>query len=516
MFRKLSYKILVSVLFSSVGFADSNSSLVTTTGGPVQGTELNDTISFKAIPYAKSPVGELRWAPPVAAEPWTETFRATHFRSACPQLSMSNVLVIDGEEDCLSLNVWRPANAEAKNLPVMVFIHGGANMSGAANVSVLGKYLYDGTKLAAEKDVVVVTIQYRIGALGFLSHPALSKESGHGSGNYATMDQILALQWLQKNISKFAGDPANVTIFGQSAGAASVLTLLASPVARGLFAKAIVQSGYLNELPLKESEKLGGAMASELGCDGEDAKTLQCLRRLSPELLVRYNPHPETVASYLATVDGNILPLGVLETFRTGKAAAVPVMIGTTADEMTMLAPLFAESSKIFTESDYEKGVAKYMGDEVAPKVLKRYPVMNLTPRATYEKMLGDGMFQCSSRRLAKAIAATGGKAYMYVFTHVSDNPWVAKYGAFHGADLPFVFNTLSKTEAEATLANKMGDFWTSFAKNGKPVARNSAAWSIFKSDEFMELNVKPQAKHGYREDFCDFWDQTPFPGSSR
>jgi para-nitrobenzyl esterase len=488
--------------------ANSDRTLAQTNSGPVRGVELQDVLSFKAIPYAAPPVGDLRWAPPQPPTAWTQPLNADHFRSVCPQMSSENILLTEGDEDCLTLNVWRPAAATAKKLPVMVFIHGGANMSGSTNVSVLGKNLYDGAYLAADRNVVLVTIQYRLGVLGFLSHQALSKSSGYGSsGNYATLDQILALRWVQKNIAQFAGDPGNVTVFGQSAGAASTLVLMASPLAKGLFQRAIIESGYNSENSLADAEKWGAVMANSLGC-GDDEKTLACLKAMPAEVLVRYNPHPETIGTFVATVDGHVLDKSVAESFRDGSAAPLDFILGTTTDEMTLLAPFMAESGQVYTEADYARLTEKYFGGPNAKRILKEYPVGDSTARKKYEEMLADGFFQCSSRRLARAASAHGQHVYKYVFSHVSDNPLLSQYGAFHGSELPLVFHTLDKTEREDALSEKIGGFWTNFAKTGNP----GAPWPQFKSGEYLDLNLLPVAASGYHDVHCDFWDQIAFP----
>jgi para-nitrobenzyl esterase len=498
--------LLSSVVFFALGAQARGLIEVRTSAGPVVGHESGASIAYLGIPYAQAPTGQLRWKPPVPAAPWTEPLIAVKYGNQCPQLSIM-FRRVTGDEDCLNLNVWKPKAKSDKPLPVMVFIHGGANSLGASNQKIFGMNLYDGQHLASEGPAIIVSLNYRLGLLGFMAHPELSKESGYGgSGNYGLMDQIQALKWVQENIAAFGGDPDNVTVFGESAGAINIMALMASSSAKGLFHKAIIQSGFLSEIPLKQAEQQGTEAAAAMNCEGPEA--LDKLRALPLEDIVRYGEKPGTMSAYSATIDGHLLQSGVLANFQKGNYSQVPTIIGTTADEMTSLAPFLADSASIVTTNEYEKRVLSFFGSKNGNAVLGRYPVdgSGKTARGVFEGMLTDAFVLCPARRIARAFNSNGAPVYKYLFSHSNDF-MMGLGGAFHGIELSYVFNTHFGSPREYDLSKQVMRYWTSFAATGKPEAPGKTAWPRYSCEEFLNLNTPSNSDKGYREEFCDFWD---------
>jgi para-nitrobenzyl esterase len=490
--------IFFAALFSLPTLAFADPALVATTSGTARGIPSGATISFLGLPYAAVPVAALRFAPTQPPAPWTGEFTADHFGAACPQPSMFGNSVI-GNEDCLTLNVWRPVSGS--KLPMMVFFHGGGNSVGSSH-DLNGASLYDGAALSEKGPAVIVTINYRLGALGFLAHPALSNENTDKiSGNYALLDQLQALHWIRDNAAAFGGDPANVTVFGESAGAIDILALLASPRATGLFQRAIIESGFLTEQPLAAAEADGNKFAAALGC-----RSAACLREKSAEDIVKASSAGAgKLHAYAATIDGHILPTGVLEAFRSGRASHVSLLIGTNADEMTTLLPFLSDVKPTITASGYEEQLTKDFGP-AAPAALALYPASNfLSPYVAYLNVATDSYAHCPARRIARSY---GSQVYKYVFTHVSDNPLLAPYGAGHGLELPFVFHAASSLSfTELSLSEQVMGYWTNFARTGNPNGDGLVEWKPFSKDEFFEINSLPGMRSGFREAKCDFWD---------
>ncbi|HEV7503113.1 MAG TPA: carboxylesterase family protein, partial [Vicinamibacteria bacterium] len=323
-------RLLAAAVFLLAARVWAEPARVTVESGVLSGVSDGAVQAFKGIPYARPPVGALRWRPPQRAESWRDPREATAFGPVCPQSgTMDNV---DGgaaaaSEDCLSLNVWAPARP-SRPAPVMVWLHGGGNQNGAGS-----KRYYDGAAFARD-GVVLVTINYRLGLLGFFAHPALTREAAPGDplGNYGLMDQVAALAWVRKNIQAFGGDPRNVTLFGESAGGQDIVALLTAPAASGLFDKAIVESaGFWVNLPsLAEAEASGVRTASALAATG--AVTADRLRAVPAEDVAKIDPDRETLI-----VDGRFLPQKIQQAFASGKAARVPLVIGTNSDEGSLV-----------------------------------------------------------------------------------------------------------------------------------------------------------------------------------
>ncbi|MGA0603190.1 carboxylesterase/lipase family protein [Caulobacter sp. KR2-114] len=479
-----------------------NALTVEAQAGAVHGAVEGGVRVFRGLPYAQPPTGAWRWRPPRPADPWTGVREATTFGPACMQpVAPPGGLYGDSparmDEDCLSLNIWTPP--QAKGAPVLVWIHGGALLGGSGSDA-----SYDGARLAAQ-GLVVVTINYRLGVLGWLAHPELSAESPAGiSGNYGLMDQIAALAWVKRNIAAFGGDPDKVTIAGQSAGALSVLYLMAAPPARGLFQRAIVQSGYMVPAPaLKRAgfgapaaEKVGELIGLSLG-----AQDLTALRALDARTLT----NRATMAGFLpmGVADGRLLPRQLTETFDRGEQAPVAVMAGFTTGETRSLRGLVPKPPS-GGAAGYEAAIRSRYGD-LADAYLKLYPA------ATEDESLlaasRDALYGWTAQRVADKQTALGQPAYLYVFDHGYPAADGAGLHAFHAAEIPFAFGTLDRlpphwprppdTPAEAALSDAMVGYWASFAQGGAPTAAGAPAWPAYGDAKgYMDFAATPVAGH--------------------
>jgi para-nitrobenzyl esterase len=447
--------------------------LVRVETGLVRGHAAGATYAWKGIPYAAPPLGELRWRPPQRAAAWPGVRDATGFGAPCMQAGTSSDpgATAMGSEDCLTLNVWRPA-ASAGPLPVMVFVHGGYFTWGTSSYRKQGVDLYDGAHLATAADVVVVTLNYRIGPFGFLAHPALAAEDPHHTtGDYGLLDQIAALGWVQRNIAAFGGDPRNVTLFGQSAGAISSAALYASPLARGLFERVILHSGNGHAMPLASAERTGAALAQRLDC-----ATLACLRTRSASAIA--TAVPESFApggiKYGPVVDGYVLTASPLELAERGEQAHVPLLVASTADEFSTMVQNYLDGP-LGTPDDYARQLARRFGPALAPRLLAQYPASAYpTPLAAYTAVWTDAAFACGSDWLADAAAAHQREpVYRFVYAHTYAHGPLAKLGAGHGLDLYLVFrNTpvyLPLDASERALSDQLIAVWSRFAHTGDP-----------------------------------------------
>jgi para-nitrobenzyl esterase len=517
--------------------------------GELQGEFSPDTgiASFKGVPYAAAPVDGLRWQPPQATVPWSDVLQADSHGPNCVQstegLGGFLDLMMDGvglaqwkrwvvsagmsaaaggsvSEDCLTLALYAPMET-AEPLPVMVWYHGGGHQFGAGDAM-----NYDAS-LLAQRGVVVVSINYRLGVFGFFAHPELSAESPHGSsGNYGTLDQIFALQWVRDNIAAFGGDPDNVTIFGESAGAHSVGQVMASPLAAGLFHKGIAQSGIgtHNFLPLQGAEESGENMglelARELGLEGD--KQLTALRGLDAQQIndTFVAGSGELFGLSHPVVDGWVFPQATGDSFASASQAQVPLMIGTNADEGTLLAPLFGSP---FIGHLPPQNVAEYeaMVQEVYPdsaeQVLALYPVHSDEDLfQAINNLFGDHFFGMQAWFAANEMSRQGLPTWLYFFTRTSPVPeqWA---GAYHGADIQFVFGgffpLFPKNDFDDGLADTMMDYWTNFARSGDPNGEGLPAWAGFDSNDPQELELGRQVKmqpvarrHNYELLVTDQW----------
>ena len=485
---------------SSAIAREGSGPIVAAPAGRVRGTVSGDVTAFKGIPYAAPPVGDLRWKPPRDAAGWKGVHEATEFGPACVQPTIpgaSHSIYHDEtgpmSEDCLSLNIWMPR--EARNAPVFVWIHGGALVSGT---SAFG--MYDGTNLARQ-GAVVVSINYRLGALGFLAHPELSAESPEGiSGNYGLMDQIAALRWIEKNISAFGGNPENVTIVGESAGALSVMWLMTAPPARGLFDKAIMQSAYMVSSPALKEAQNGHPSAESLGMWLQhklEMRDIAEMRGMEASALV--NRAAREGFLIWSTVDGTLIPHQIAETFDRGEQARVPIIAGFNSGEIRSLRRLLPEPP--VTKDGYERKIRELYGD-LADVFLALYPADNID-----ESMLAatrDALYGWTAERLARKQTAIGQDAYLYLFDHGYPEADKAGLHAFHAAEIPYVFGTIHDTApnwpriprdaGEQALSDAMLQYWVSFARDGTPAAHGQVAWPAYGADTaFMVFDDVPQ-----------------------
>ena len=488
---------LAAAAWISSAAAAPSGPLVQTPAGAVRGETQGDLNVFKGLPYALAPVGSRRWKPPAPMPAWQGVREAARFGPACHQPASNSGTIyawkpMPMSEDCLSLNIW--ALAKARRAPVLVWIHGGALSTGWS-----GDSLYDGTALA-KRGLVVVSINYRLGVLGYLAHPGLSAESPQGtSGKYSLLDQIAALQWVKDNIAAFGGDASNVTIAGESAGALSVMYLMASPQARGLFGKGISESAYMISTPeLRQArfgspaaEAIGAALAGKLGAsDVAQLRAMDAAALTTAAAAAGYSP--------FGTIDGRILPRQLVEVFDRGDQAKVPVLVGFNSGEIRSLrflaAPVPADAST------YETQIRDRYAD-LADAFLRLYPPTHMeesvlaTPR--------DAMYGWTAERLATKQTALGVKAFLYYFDHGYPSADAAGLHGFHASELPYVFGTADGTPplwpkvpsvpAEQKLSAAMIEYWATFASTGVPRAAGQPSWQAYGSDHaYMDFAESP------------------------
>ncbi len=476
-----------ATLLSWTAMAQDNPT-ITAPAGAVAGRAKDGVNVFKGIPYALPPVGDRRWKAPEPLPAWTGVRDAGEPGRACvqPRPRLASIYANPPKEmgeDCLSLNIWAPQGA--KNAPVLVWIHGGSLTGGYGH-----EEMYDGSALA-KQGLVVVSINYRLGILGYLAHPGLSAENPDGiSGNYGLLDQIASLRWVRDNIGAFGGDAGNVTVAGESAGALSVMYLMAAPQAKGLFGKAIAQSAYMISTPeLKQprngefaAEGIGTYVAGKVG-----AADVAALRAMDAETLTA-----EAVkAGYIpfGTVDGKVLPAQLVEIFDKGQQAPVPILTGFNSGEIRSLR--FLLPPKPADAAAYEAMIRERYGD-LADLFLRLYPASNVE-----ESMLAttrDALYGWTSERLVRNQTALGQSAYLYIFDH--GYPAADEHGlhAFHAAEIPYVFGTADRTPplwpkvpdnaAERRLSAAMNSYWASFARTGTPLADGQPSWPLFGRQE--------------------------------
>ena len=476
---------------------------VTTDLGGVIGAAKNGVREFLGIPFAASPVGALRWRPPAPAPPWTAPRDATHRGFACPQPEQG--FHRDTSEDCLNLNVWVPESAPGK-LPVLLWIHGGAFYQGSG-----GDDFYDGAPLAKRTHAIVVTMNYRLGPLGFASHRALAGEQGRKVlAAVGLLDQRAAMQWVQRNIAAFGGDPASVTLFGESAGAWSTCAHLVMPGSRGLFARAIMQSGACSDalyFTPETANAQGDELAAAVGCTGADVAA--CLRGKSADVLAAALPFKRGLLLppgvwWGPIVDGVELPRMPLAAIRAGEFTRVPLIIGTARDEGTLHTMMYDAVSADELAS-FVRGV---FGDAAVTRVVERYA--RSTPKAALTDIVTEGIFACNTRRVARLVAARGVPVYLYQWTHALDAPpKVHALGPTHGVDLFFVFGTTSlevgPSAAEQPLVEFVQDLWGQFGRTGDP----GHGWPRYtkQRDEHFVLDLQPSTGAQLDQAACDFWD---------
>ena len=476
---------------------------VEVTGGRVSGVVTNEIAAFKGIPFAAPPVGDLRWKPPQPVNGWTGVRDAAAFAPSCPQdvsfLKLFGAPEATGE-DCLYLNVWTGAKAASERRPVMVWIYGGSFVGGMTSIPA-----YDGTPLA-EKGVVLVSIAYRLGPLGFLAHPELTKESGKGSGNYGLRDQIAGLRWVKDNIARFGGDPNAVTIFGESAGGMSVSMLAASPAAKGLFHRAISQSGGhfgparvgvvagATSPPLSAAEGIGLAFLKRLG-----AGDLQSARQLPAEKILAA-VGPGLQGAFWPVFDGDVLPGDQYELYQTKRFTDTPVLIGSNSDEGVTFSP--GASTQAVLETLLRTGYGAH-----ADKLLAVYPhATDQEATQSLRNLLRDTTFGWPTWAWALLQSKHGsGKAYVYYFDHRTP---ISRNGAGHAAEIPYVFGTLGTFSGpsgligapqpeDRAMSDLMSSYFVNFAKTGDPNGPGLPKWPAFteSAQMVMHLDAKSSAR---------------------
>ena len=474
---------------------------VDTTLGKVAGSVDGEVAVFRGIPFAAPPVGELRFRPPAAAAPWGGVRDATSFGPIAPQVVSARGVTMGGEsqpssEDCLYLNVWTPSctGGGTGGRPVMVWIHGGAFMTGAGSLP-----LYRGARLAARGDVVLVTLNYRLGPLGWLSHPVIGGDDaaagdGAPSGNWGLLDQIAAQAWVRDNIAAFGGDPGNVTIMGESAGATSVATLLGTPAAKGLFHKAIAQSGGPGGYDQSFAVSFAEELAAEAGVGGVAELRALDLDALMAAYTVLVDRHGRLATPTAPIIDGGVLKVRPLDAIRNGLNQGVPLLTGTNRDEMTY----FAVGDRRLTSGDeavVRRRLARSVGEDGLDELLETYAKAwadrgepAASPFDLWVAIEGDRIFRVPSLRMAEAHAEAGSPVFDYLFDW--ESPAVGGLlKSCHALDIPFVFGTLDAPMMDvfagsgdevAALSATMMDAWLAFVRTGKPSTPALGDWPAY------------------------------------
>jgi para-nitrobenzyl esterase len=483
---------------------------------------------FKGVPYAHPPVGELRWQPPQPALPWEGLRKAEKYGPIALQLEpglgvfmnalidglgygrlktrllkllANNLPVPKASEDCLYLNLRTPSLDPQARLPVMVWIHGGDHTDGA------GSDLPYQTNALARKGVVLVTINYRLGLLGYFCHPELSHESGRdASGNYGTLDQIAALRWVAENIAAFGGDPANITIFGESAGGESVAHLLTSPLSRGLFHRAIMQSAASGgQMLLLKQPFLTHPAAEQAGKDFADKllgpvpDQIASLRQIPAETLFQFH-RQQVPSSFYPAIDGYVLEKSPFQAFLDGEQARIPLMIGSNADEGTLLypeilAPLVEYTGQPFTPDELYCIIHEEFGED-SGALFALYPGLREGDYAARMALLGDSLIGAPARFYALQAAKAGQPVYLYFFSRKPPSPRQTA-GAFHFAETPYIFESanliLPMDADDHEFAKKMGDYWVQFARGGDPNCTPHLTWPVFTSENQVQMEFGEQ-----------------------
>ena len=507
---KYKFKILVSVVLTNFLYSCSDThaigSILKIDSGQIEGSQNGSLKKFSGIPYAAAPVGKLRWAPPQPVESWTGVLDASVDGKICHQPIQPAEFYDRGpdkssmSEDCLTLNVWTRAKKTEENLPVMVWIHGGALVWGSGGE-------YKGDELT-KRGVILVTVNYRLGPLGFYSHPELNDENEGHSGNQGYRDQIAALQWVKNNIKEFGGNPNNVTIFGESAGSWSINVLQASPLSRGLFHKAIGQSGA-RLLPLTHltmasdysdsASQLGVVLAETMS--GKENTSLEQLRNIAAEEIIRTIEEDKTYSSSfdsLTIIDGEVLPEAVSAIFLKGNQADVPVLIGSTADEATTFDPVMLnpEAAKFLKYVDLTKASINQMLPNVDKKIFEYYPTTNeAVAKDSWVSFTTDAIFTAPMQDWGNLMSTVDSPAYLYLWDHHPKVNGTKEFKAFHAAEVPYVFGGMDMfdidlTEQDREFSNTMIDIWTNFAKTGNPSLPGSFEWPEFESSDQKYISL--------------------------
>ena len=471
---------------------------VDVTGGTIEGVEQDGILTYKGIPFAAPPVGDLRWKAPAPVQPWTGVKKADAFCNACMQTSgaMGNSAPVS--EDCLYLNVWTPAKMSDEKLPVIYWVHGGGYVGGSTSTP-----MYDGTGFA-QKGVVLVSVAYRLGPFGFLAHPELSQESGNGSGSYGMLDMIEGLKWVKENIAKFGGDPSNVTIFGHSAGGAAISLLAATPLTKGLFHRAICMSGG-SFTPLQTSKQAGIGLglpsinfAESTGMDflkELGVPDIKAARALSAEDIQKKAGGGMTGMRFKPAADGYVISNDLYSLYEDGNFNDTPVLVGHTSNEMGSFG-----GTQNSTPEQFEKLMKTQYGSQ-ADIFLVVYPHSTEAEATQASKDNRNDTFTWNTLAWSCLQTSNGrNKAYQYYFDYHPNSP---DGGSGHGSDVPYAFQTLSggpmgePKEADLKLSDMISSYWINFAKSGDPNGPGLPEWPVFKMDDqkVMVFNTVPGAR---------------------
>ncbi len=497
---KLTLFVLSAVLVLGSCAAPAPRDEVTIETGALKGSTSDGVLAFKGVPYAAPPVGDLRWQPPQPADDWDGIREATEYAPDCKQLPFPGdaaPLGVESAEDCLYTNVWLPADRPAEKLPVMVWFYGGGFVNGGSSPAV-----YDGSQFA-KKGVILVSFNYRLGRFGFFAHPALTREDPDGlHGNYAYMDQIAALKWVQRNIAAFGGDPDNVTIFGESAGGGSVLAMLTSPLAKGLFQKAIIESGggrgglfaprfldHESEAGVPSAESVGVKFAESAGITGEGPEALAELRRLPADAIVAgLNMATMGTPTYAGPmIDGKVVVETPAAAFAAGRAAEVPLMMGANSQDIGFPRGRTVDELLAPFGPDKEKARQVYDPDNTGAVFL------------VGSKIAADQMMIEPARDLVRLMTSRGQPAYEYRFSYVAESMRDQWQGAPHATEIPFAFDTVAArygkdlTPADQAMARAMNTYWVNFGKSGDPNGEGVPEWPRYEPDKDILLNFTNQ-----------------------
>lgn len=481
--------------------------LIAIDDGVLQGDIDGGTRRFAGIPFAAPPIGDLRWRPPATVAPWNGVRDATQFGSPCPQVSSLQSIPSENE-DCLHLNVWTPEPAPARPLPVMLWFHGGGNDTGSTSDPVplgIGGLLYDGRVLSETRDVVIVTANYRLNVFGFLAHSLLAGEEAPYpySGNQGLLDQRAAMEWVRDNIAAFGGDPDNVTIFGESAGSGDVCLHVVAPGSRGLFHRAISESGGCTNYrrSAAEAEADADRVIAAVGCDAAE-DVLACMRRVPVSELLPVS------AGFGPVIDGDFLPNQPRQRFADGDYAKVPYILGSTADEGTIF---FLGVAPVTSESEYLAALHDRYGD-AADEIAAAYPAASFpTPQDALARAFGDGALVCSTYDSARRAAAGGADVYLYNFARPLPIPELAplNLGALHGVEMAYVFGSLPlPTAIDRAIAAAVQGYWTSLAHVGDPNRGATVQWPRYDDATDQRLNFADEVTvvSGFRRPECETW----------
>lgn len=517
-------KILLQLLILVITLSSVTAQTVTTQFGPVQGVINGSVVQFLGVPFAKPPVGALRWKAPQNPNTWASALLTNSFAPVCPQKKFStgsaSSYTLTGNEDCLYLNIWTPQTG-AGTRPVMVFIHGGGNQQGGASEDGGGTQMFFGKNLSSRGNAVVVTIQYRLGPLGFLVHPGLEPENANNvSGNYAVMDQILALTWVKNNIANFGGDPNKVMIFGESAGGVNVGNLLLTQSAAGLFDRACIQSATPVIGDYSTVKSNGVSFVDSFTTVGTDVQKIAFMRTLPSDSIIKDETPPLSGGAvgmnWQAVKDNITFTDFPTQLIQNGNFNKVPLMLGSNADEMSLSAP-----STVFPAM-VTALINASVPSSLQAQATTLYPPGSTTTQArqSYIGILTDAQFTATSRRTAQCVSLNQTQpVWRYFFSHKHTFTPLTPLGSYHGMELFYVFNNWENATAgsgplfkpqDDSVQKAMLSYWVNFANTGDPNGNGLGSWPQYNvtTDPYLEIKATPNGSQaGLRTAQTDLWD---------